>query len=60
MTPDDARPEADEIRGTDAERVAEGWVADWDRRLKVWRDRLEKAAEQMLGSGATVVWDGAL
>jgi hypothetical protein len=50
MTPDDLEPGADEVRGTDAERVAEGWVADWDRRLKVWRDRLEQAAEQMLAS----------
>lgn len=56
MTPDDLPPEADEIRGTDAERLAEGWVADWDRIRKTWRDRLAQAAEQMLGSGATV-WE---
>jgi hypothetical protein len=38
MMPADLEPGADEVRGPDAEAIAEHWVADWDRRAHQWRD----------------------
>lgn len=35
MMPADLEPGADEVRGTDAELVAQQWVADLDRRVRL-------------------------
>lgn len=38
MMPDDLEPGADEVRGTDAELIAQQWVADLSR-LKATQER---------------------